>query len=195
MGSLQRYKRALSLPMMTRYEHICTLYFQSTFCQDRTRWRPIIHLLSLFNLLIIIPPAPRVLRSASLMRVTLNCSLSYISIQPFGGIDSAGPYPVMNYANALPPTNSTGYNNPSHLTTVSVCLRSHASFVDGGFVEGPCDCPWSTPRAVCSGNPCVCSPVPAAPSVLSSRAHAAFLTAPLTVGGTQRPPSRSRSSS
>ncbi|KAF8481716.1 hypothetical protein DFH94DRAFT_732542 [Russula ochroleuca] len=39
------------------------------------------------------------------------------SAQPFGGIDSAGPYPVMNYANALPPTNSTGYNNPSHLTT------------------------------------------------------------------------------
>jgi hypothetical protein len=138
------------------------------------------------------------------MRVTLNCSLSYLSIQPFGdldhlpGIDSAGPYSAMNYVNILPPTrytSSMGYNNPSHLATVSVRLQSHASFVDGGFIEGPWDCPWSTPRAVCSCNSCTCSPVPAPPSDLSSRAHAAFLTTPLTVGGAQRPPSQSRSSS
>jgi hypothetical protein len=67
----------------------------------------------------------------------LNCSLSYMSIQPLGGMDhlvpgigSAGPYPAMNYSNPLPPTrytSSMGYDIPSHLATVSVRLQSHAS--------------------------------------------------------------------
>ena len=66
----------------------------------------------------------------------LNCSLSYVSIQPLGGLDhlpvigSAGPYPAMNYVNPLPPTrytSSVGYDNPSHLATVSIHLRSHVS--------------------------------------------------------------------
>ncbi|KAH9996062.1 hypothetical protein BJV77DRAFT_191168 [Russula vinacea] len=49
------------------------------------------------------------------------------SAQPLGGIDhlvpgigSAGPYPVMDYSNPLPPTrytSSMGYDNPSHLAT------------------------------------------------------------------------------
>ena len=70
-------------------------------------------------------------------RHCLKCSLSYMSIQPLGGIDhlvpgigSAGPYPVIDYSNPLPPTrytSSMGYDNPSHLATVSVRLQSHAS--------------------------------------------------------------------
>ena len=131
-------------------------------------------------------------------RHCLKCSLSYMSIQPLGGldhpqgIDSAGPYPAMNHVNALPPTtytSSIGYDYPSHLATVRVRLLSHVLFVDGGFVEGSCGCPWSwvwpTPaRALCSYDSCTCSP---APRRLSSRAHAIFLTVPLTVGGAQRP--------
>ena len=71
----------------------------------------------------------------------LSCSLSYIYyiIQASGGLDhdlrsngysdinSAGPFPSMNYVNAPPPTrytNSTGYDDPTHLATVSVHLRS-----------------------------------------------------------------------
>jgi hypothetical protein len=63
---------------------------------------------------------------------------SYISIQALGGldhehwpnghlpgIDSAGLYPAMSYANALPPTRYTGYEDPPHLTIVSA--RSQAS--------------------------------------------------------------------
>ena len=67
----------------------------------------------------------------------LNCSLSYMSIQPLGGmnhlpgISSAGPYPAMNYSNPLSPTrytsSSMGYDNLSHLATVSVRLQPHAS--------------------------------------------------------------------
>ena len=136
----------------------------------------------------------------------LNRSLSYMSIQPLGGldhppgIDSAGPHPAMNYVNALPPTrynSSMGYDYPSHLATVRVRLLSHVLSVDGGFVEGSCGYPWSwvwpTPaRALCSYDSRTCFP---ASRPLSLRAHATFLTAPLTVGGAQRPPPQSRYSS
>jgi hypothetical protein len=132
-----------------------------------------------------------------------NCSLSYIQYhQPLGGLDhppggdSAGSYPTMNYVSALPPTrytSSMGYDFPPHLATVRVRLPSRVLFVDRGLVGGSCNCPWSTPaRALCSYNSCTCSP---APRSLSSRAHATFLTAPLTVGGAQRPPPQSRYSS
>ena len=86
------------------------------------------------------------------MHATLNCSLSCISIQLLAGhdhglwsnghqlgIDSAGPYPTMNYVNALPPTRystSTGYDDdPPHLAIVSVCLQPscRVPFVDSGF--------------------------------------------------------------
>ena len=69
----------------------------------------------------------------------LNCSLSYILIQELSGLDhdlrsngysginSAGPYPSMNYVNAPPPAryiSSMGYDDPPHPDTVSVHLRS-----------------------------------------------------------------------
>jgi hypothetical protein len=104
----------------------------------------------------------------------LDCSLSYILIQPLGGLDhltgvgpgGPQPYPAMNYVSALPPTRYTsrvGYDHSSHLATVRVRLQSHhAPFADGAFAEGPCDFPWSTParRALCSHDYCKCSPAP-----------------------------------
>jgi hypothetical protein len=92
--------------------------------------------------------------------VTYLCDvplLSYISIQTLGGrdhevwsnehlpgIDSAGPYPAVNHADALPPTRyaSTIWNeDPRHVAMVSVHFISlHAPFADGGCAEGL----WST---------------------------------------------------
>ena len=85
-------------------------------------------------------------------RHCLNCSLSYMSIQPLGGldhppgIDSAGPYPAMNHVNALPPTtytSSMGYDYPSHLVTVRVrfvyCLMS--SLLTVASSKGPAVAP------------------------------------------------------
>ena len=159
------------------------------------------------------------------MHATLNCSLSCISIQLLAGhdhglwsnghqlgIDSAGPYPTMNYVNALPPTRystSTGYDDdPPHLAIVSVCLQPscRVPFVDSGFCRRALQIykstevnvnltvtarPWSTStRAPCSYNSCMCSPIPHSHS---SRTHTAFLTASLTAGGAQRPSPESRS--
>jgi hypothetical protein len=69
----------------------------------------------------------------------LDCLLSCISLQAMSGhdrefwlnghlgVDSAGPYPAMNYVNTLPPTryiSSMGYDDPPHLVTVGVSLQS-----------------------------------------------------------------------
>ena len=83
--------------------------------------------------------------------------ISYISMQTVGshdhevwsnehlpGIDSAGPYPAVNHADALPPTRYTstmGNEDPPHVAMVSVHFISlHAPFADDGCPEGP----WST---------------------------------------------------
>ena len=62
------------------------------------------------------------------------------------GIDSAGPYPAVNHADALPPTrytNTMGNNDPAHVAIVSIHFISlHAPFADGGRAEGP----WTTSR-------------------------------------------------
>ena len=79
----------------------------------------------------------------------LDCSLalSYISIQPLGGLDhelgsTTGPYPAINHANMLPParySDTMWYDDPPHLVNVSVRLpiTLHAPFVNGGFAEAP----------------------------------------------------------
>ena len=62
--------------------------------------------------------------------------------------DSAGPYLAVNHADALPPTrytNAMGYEDPHHVTIVSVhfiSLHALRVFADGGFSEGP----WTTSR-------------------------------------------------
>ena len=66
----------------------------------------------------------------------LYLSYYHISMQALGchvwsnehppGINPAGPYPALNYANALPPTRYTsrmGYDDPPHLVIVSVHLQ------------------------------------------------------------------------
>jgi hypothetical protein len=62
------------------------------------------------------------------------------------GIDSAGPYPAVNHAYALPPTRYTstvGNGDPLHVAIVSVRFISpRAPFSDGGCAEGP----WTTSR-------------------------------------------------
>ena len=70
---------------------------------------------------------------------------SCIPIQALGdylpGIDSASPYPAMNYVNDFPPTiyiDNMGYDDQPHLASVSVHLRYSCPFVDGGFTEGHC---------------------------------------------------------
>jgi len=88
-------------------------------------------------------------------RYSLDYSLSYISLQPLGGLDhelgstehllgikSTGPHPAMNHPNALPPARYPGnmwYDDPPHPATVSVRLpiTLRASFVNGGFAEAP----------------------------------------------------------
>jgi hypothetical protein len=78
--------------------------------------------------------------------------LSYISIQTLSGrdhehwsrehlpgIDSAGPYPAVNHADALPPTrytNTMGNENPPQ-AIVSVHFISLHAFADGDCAEGP----------------------------------------------------------
>jgi len=64
------------------------------------------------------------------------------------GIDSAGPYPAVNHADALPPTRYTstmGNEDPPHVAIVSVHFISlHAPFANGG-----CGCAkgrWTTSR-------------------------------------------------
>jgi hypothetical protein len=127
-------KEPLSPPMMTLYEE--PLLLQPTFCQDRTR-------MTIDNPSFV-PVQPSQYNSTGTQSAQvsviachcLNCSLSCVSIQPLGGLDhlpgigSAGPYPAMNYVNPLPPTrytSSAGYDNPSHLATVSVHLRFRVS--------------------------------------------------------------------
>ena len=85
--------------------------------------------------------------------------LSYISMQTLGsrdhelwpnehlpGIDSAGPYPSVNHADALPPTSYTstmGTEDLPHAAIVSIHFISlHPPFADGGCAEGP----WTTSR-------------------------------------------------
>jgi hypothetical protein len=62
------------------------------------------------------------------------------------GIDSAGPYPAVNHADAPPPTRYTstvGNEDPPRVAIVSVHFISlHAPFADGGCAEGP----WTTSR-------------------------------------------------
>ena len=119
------------------YEEPLLLRVQPTFFQDRSRMT--------IDIPSSVPVQPSQYNSTITQSVQvsvidachcLNCSLSYMSIQPLGGIDhlpgisSAGPYPAMNYSNSLPPTrytSSIGYDNPSHLATVSVRLQPHAS--------------------------------------------------------------------
>ena len=87
--------------------------------------------------------------------------LSYISMQTLGGrdhelrlrehlpgIDSPGPYPAVNHADALPPTrypSTMGNEDPCspHVAIVSIHFISlHAPFADGGGAEGS----WTTSR-------------------------------------------------
>ena len=87
--------------------------------------------------------------------------LSYISMQTLGGhdhelrssehlpgIESVGPYPAVNHADALPPTRYTstmGKEDPGlpHVAIVSLHFISlHPPFADGGCAQGP----WTTSR-------------------------------------------------
>jgi hypothetical protein len=78
--------------------------------------------------------------------------LSYISMQNLGdrdhelwsnehpGIDSAGPYPAVDHADAFPPTrytSTTGNEDTPHVAIVSVHIISlHAPFSDGAVSKG-----------------------------------------------------------
>ena len=85
--------------------------------------------------------------------------LTYISMQTLGGrdhevwssehlpgIETAGPYPAVNRAGALPPTRYTstmGDDDPPHVAIVSVYfIGLYVHVADGGFTEGP----WTTSR-------------------------------------------------
>jgi len=94
--------------------------------------------------------------------ITYVCNvllLSYLSMQTLGGrdhelwsnedlpgINSAGPYPAVNHADALPPTrytNAMGDEDPPHVAIVNVHFISlHVPFADGRCAEGP----WTTSR-------------------------------------------------
>jgi hypothetical protein len=98
--------------------------------------------------------------------ITYTCGvplLSYISMQTLGGrehelwpnehlpgIDSAGTYPAVNNADALPPTrytNTMGNEGPPQVVIVSIHFISlHAPFADGGCAEGPWTT-WREPRS------------------------------------------------
>ena len=140
-GFLQTLKRASFPTASMKFLYEEPLLLQPTFCRDCTR-------MTIDNPCdnpSFVPVQPSQYNSTGTQSAQvsvivchgLNCSLSCVSIQPLGGldhlpagIDSAGPYPAMNYVNPLPPTrytSSVGYDNPSHMATVSIHLRSRVS--------------------------------------------------------------------
>lgn len=148
-----------------------------------------------------------------------DCSLSCISLQPLGefdhlpGVDSTGTYPNVNYVDPPPPTRCPGaggeYYDPPYLATVSVFTAFMSSLLTVAFPKGPAalrgnleghtpgitQCiPFTAgpPRLELYGPPI---PVRVLPTYFSSRAHTAFLTAPLTVGCAQRLSTQSKTSS
>ena len=78
-------------------------------------------------------------------------------------IDSTGPYPAVNHANALPPTRYTmGNENPRHVVIVSVhFIGLHAPFAEDGFTEGL----WTTYREPINVYLTPIIPLPGLPSI------------------------------